>query len=101
MIGVHERELPRPIDVMSNRSPRRMMNNRVIARTQSSVSFQIAAVNVRVGQKYDTDWRTSNITNSDRKSPTHVAREILLAIADPSVMRKDCAPILSVSIDFH
>src|SRR2546430_5777265 len=100
-IDFHQRDVPRPIDVRGNRSPRRMMNNKVIALTQSSVSFQIAAVKVRVGQKYDTAWRTSNITSSDRKSPTHVAREIPLATADPSVRRKDCAPILSVSIDFH
>src|SRR5437762_13427708 len=71
-IDFHQRDVPSPIDVRGNRSPRRMLNNRVIALTQSSVSFQIAAVNVRVGQKYDTDCRTSNITNSYRKSTTHV-----------------------------
>ena len=58
-----------------------MINNRVIALTQSSVSFQIAAAKVRVGQKYDTDCRTSNIANSDRKRPRQVAVEIFTGAA--------------------
>src|SRR5205823_392775 len=100
-IDFHQRDVPSPIDVRGNRSPRRMMSNRVIALTQSSVSFQIAAVKVRVGQKYDTPWGTRNHTKSGRNSPSPDAREILFAIADPAVMRKDFPPKLSVSIDFH
>jgi predicted nucleic acid-binding Zn ribbon protein len=80
-IDFHQRDVPSPIDVRGNRSPRRMINNRVIALSQSSVSFQIAAARVRVGQKYDTDCRTSNIANSDRKRPRQVAVEIFTGAA--------------------
>src|SRR5436305_4686027 len=89
-IDYHQRDVPSPIDVRGNRSPRRMMNNRVIALTQSSVSFQIAAVKVRVGQKYETDCRTSNIAKSDRNRPSQVARKTFGGNAALPQLRTGC-----------
>src|SRR5207247_577641 len=100
-IDFHQRDVPRPIDVRGSRSPRRMMNNRVIALTQSSISFQIAAVKVRVGQKYDTDCRTSNITNSDTNRPSQVARETFGGNAVLPELRSDCSLMSFGCTDFH
>src|SRR5437773_11349919 len=100
-IDFHQRDVPRPIDVRGNRSPRPTMNNRVIALTQSSVSFQIAAVKVRVGQKYETDRRTSNIANSDRNTPSQVVRKTSGGNAALPELRRACSPMALVCSAVH
>ena len=74
-IDFHQRDAPRPIELKGNRSPRRIIMSRATALIQSSVSFTIAELVVRVGAKYKIVCRITRNANSDKNRPIQVARE--------------------------
>src|SRR5213593_5018747 len=100
-IDFHQRAVPRPIERIGKRSPRRTITRRAAALAQISVSFRIAEATVISGTKNTNAWRISTIANSARNRPSQVARETLPAIDSLSVMRKDDASMLSLSMAFY
>src|SRR4029434_348785 len=75
-IDVHQRAVPRPMERRGKCSPRRITTSKATALIQISVSFKIADAKVISGVKKTNPWRITTIANSERNSPTHVAREI-------------------------
>src|SRR6266550_2560038 len=91
----------RPTPRICKRSTRRTITRRAAALAQISVSFRIADATVISGTKNTNAWRISTIANNARDRLTQVTRETLAAIDGLSVMRKDDASMLSLSMAFH
>src|SRR6476661_777877 len=98
-IDFHQRAVPRPMERMGKRSPRRMITRSVTALNQISASFKTAEANVVSGTKKTKTWRITTIAKSEMNSPAHVAREIFVGTDVRLGMRAKGEPRFSVSID--
>src|SRR6266436_8341591 len=98
-IDFHQRAVPRPMERMGKRSPRRMIIRSVTALNQISVSFRSAEANVISGMKKTNTWRITTIAKSEMNSPAHVAREVFVGTNGRLGVRAKGAPRFSVSID--
>src|SRR6476646_1157672 len=98
-IDFHQRAVPRPMECMGKRSPRRMITRRTTALTQISASFRIAEANVISGTKKTKTWRITTMAKSEMNNPAHVAREVFVGTNGWLGMKAEGAPRFSVSID--
>src|SRR6266446_3124691 len=98
-IDFHQRAVPRPMERMGKRSPRRMIIRSVTALNQISASFRSAEANVISGTKKTNTWRITTIAKSEMNSPAHVAREAFVGTNGRLGLRAKDAPRFSVSID--
>ena len=97
-IDIHQRAVPRPIDLNDKCSPRRMITRSVTALIQISTSFRTAEANVVSDPKNTNVWRITTIAKSEMKSPTHVAHEIFVGTDGRLEVRVKGALRFSVSI---
>src|ERR1051325_1106983 len=98
-IDFHQRAVPRPMEFMGKRSPRRIITSSATALNQISASFRIAEANVTSGTKKTKTSRITTIANSETNSPAHVARKVLVGTNGQLGVRAKGLSRFSASMD--